>query len=410
MLMRVLGLKCRVCGEEYDARPIYVCSRCFGPLEVNYDWERIKDLVNRDAFRKRPATIWRYREFLPVETEPVDLGAGFTRFIHAKNLGESLGLKNLYLIDDSTNPTYSFKDRVVSVAVTKAVEFEMKALGCASTGNLAGSLAAHAAKAKLPAYIFVPAGIEKAKMIQALVHGANVVEVTGSYDDANRLATEVAEQREDWGFVNINLRPYYVEGSKTLAYEASERLGWKTPDQVIIPMASGALLHSIFRGFQDLERVGLIEECNVVFNGAQPNGLPIARAIREGKSIEPVEKPNTLVHSLAIGNPADGIFAKEVIEKSGGYAQDPTDEEVVEAVKLLAKTEGIFTELAGGVTIAALKKLAEEGRIDRTDVVIAYLTGNGLKTSEAVAESLETIRIEAKVEEFERIVRREVVV
>ncbi len=404
--MKIVGLKCRICSKEFPAEPIYTCDNCFGPLEVMYNWDFISESVSREKIESGPRSIWRYADFLPVENvEPVDLGAGFTRFVRAENLGEELGLKNLYLIDDSTNPTYSFKDRVVSVAVTKAVEFGMKAVGCASTGNLAGSLAAHAAKAKLPAYIFVPQGIERNKIVQAAVHGARIIEVEGTYDDANRLATEVAEENPDWGFVNINLRPYYAEGSKTLAYETAEHLGWTTPDQVVVPMASGALLCAIHRGFEDLERVGLIDENGVVFNGAQPYGLPISKAVKYGRGIEPVRKIETIVHSLAIGNPADGIFAKEIIEKSGGFAEDPVDEETVEAVKLLAKTEGIFTELAGGVTVATLRRLVEDGRIDSSDVVVAYLTGNGLKTTEGVVNHLpETVKIKPRLEEFEKVI------
>ena len=403
--MKVEALKCRICGKEFPPEALYTCDNCFGPLEVKYNWDWIHDHASKEKIEKGPNSLWRYRDFLPVNGEPVDLGAGFTRFIRATNLGKELGLKNLFLIDDSVNPTYSFKDRVVSVAVTKAKEFGMKAVGCASTGNLAGSLSAHAAKANLPAYIFMPKGVEKGKIIQALVHGAKVIEVDGTYDDANRVATEVAEEHPDWGFVNINLRPYYAEGSKTLAYEAAERLGWNLPDQVIVPMASGALLCAIYRGFRDLERVGFVEERDVVFNGSQPYGLPISKAVKYGGSIEPVRKMETLVHSLAIGNPADGIFAKDIIEKTGGFAEDPTDKDTIEAVKLLAKTEGIFTELAGGVTIAGLKRLVEDGRIDKSDVVVVYLTGNGLKTGEAVLDYLDdTIKIKPKLEEFEEVV------
>jgi threonine synthase len=404
--MRVIGLKCRVCGREFPNAPLYACDNCFGPLEVIYNWEFIAERTSKEKVEKGPKSIWRYADLLPVDTlKPVDLGAGYTRFIKADNLGEEIGLKNLYLLDDSTNPTYSFKDRVVSVAVTKAIEFGMKAVGCASTGNLAGSLAAHAAKAKLPSYIFVPRGIEKNKIIQAVVHGAKIIEVEGTYDDANRLATEIAEENPEWGFVNINLRPYYVEGSKTLAYETVERLGWMTPDQVVVPMGSGALLCAIFRGFTDLERVGFIDDNKVTLNGAQPRGLPIAKAVKYGGNVEPVKKLETIVHSLAIGNPADGIFAKEIIKKTGGSAEDPSDEETVEAVKLLAKTEGIFTELAGGVTIAALKKLVEDGSIDSYDVVVAYLTGNGLKTPEVILNYIpETIQIRPRIEEFEKVV------
>ncbi len=403
--MKVVGLKCRICGKEFPAEAIYTCDNCFGPLEVVYDWEWIKEHATKEKIERGPKSLWRYKDFLPVDVEPVDLGAGYTKFVKAENLGKVLGLKNLFLIDDSVNPTYSFKDRVVSVAVTKAKEFGMKAVGCASTGNLAGSLSAHAAKANIPAYIFVPKGIEKNKIIQALVHGATVVEVDGTYDDANRVATEVAEEHPDWGFVNINLRPYYADGSKTLAYEAAERLGWTLPDQVVVPMASGALLNAIFRGFRDLERVGFVDEKDVIFNGSQPYGLPISRAVKYGKSVEPVKKMDTIVHSLAIGNPADGIFAKEIIEKTGGFAEDPKDEETIEAVKLLAKTEGIFTELAGGVTIAGLKRLVEDGRIDSSDVVVAYLTGNGLKTADPILEYLnDTVKIKPRLEEFEEVI------
>jgi threonine synthase len=347
--------------------------------------------------------MWRYIDFLPVSREPIDLGAGFTRFIHAKNLGKVIGLRNLYLIDDSTNPTYSFKDRVVSVAVTKALEFDMRALGCASTGNLAGSLSAHSAKAGLPAYIFVPSGIEKAKIIQALVHGANVIEVEGDYDSANRIATELAESHPDWGFVNINLRPYYVEGSKTLAYEAVERLGWSSPDQVVVPMASGALLTSIYNGFNDFLRIDLTDKIPI-FNGIQPKGFPIVESIKNRTEIKPKKGLKTVVHSLAIGNPANGFTAKKIVEETGGYAEDPSDEEVIDSVILLAKTEGIFTELAGGTVIAGLKRLAEEGKIDGSDVVVVYLTGNGLKTYDVLLERIRNVGKVSGYGEFEEVI------
>ncbi len=388
-----------VCKEEIEDSPSYICPRCFGPLEVDYDWEQIKEKVNREKIERGVESIWRYRDFLPVNREPVDLGAGFTRFIHAENLGEILGLKNLYLLDDSTNPTYSFKDRVVSVAVTKALELEMRALGCASTGNLAGSLAAHAAKVKLPAYIFIPAGIEKTKIVQAAIHGANIIEVDGSYDDANRIAIETAENNPDWGFVNINLRPYYVEGSKTLAYEAVERLGWESPEQVVLPMASGALLTSVYRGFQDFVRVGFIDTVPI-FNGAQPEGFPIVKAVKERTEIKPLKESKTIVHSLAIGNPANGFTAKDIIEETGGYAEDPSDREVIDSVLLLAKTEGVFTELAGGTVIATLRRLVEDGRIDKDEIVVAYLTGNGLKTSDVFLDKISV----KKISKYEEVV------
>jgi len=394
----MLMLRCIVCGDVKEDAPVYVCDECFGPLEVIYDWERIKEIASKEKIEKGVKSLWRYKDFLPVKGEPVDLGAGFTRFIHAKNLGEIVGLRNLYLIDDSTNPTYSFKDRVVSVAVTKALEFKMKALGCASTGNLAGSLAAHAAKVKLPAYIFVPAGIERVKLVQAAIHGAKIIEVEGSYDHANRMATELAEKNPEWGFVNINLRPYYVEGSKTLAYEAIERLGWESPDQLIVPMASGALLTSIHRGFLDFIEVDFTSELPI-FNGAQPEGFPIVRAVKEGGEVEPVREFNTIVHSLAIGNPANGYSAREIIKRTGGYAEDPSDAEVVEAVKLLARSEGIFTELAGGTVIASLIRLVESGRIDRNERVVAYLTGNGLKTADVFVEEISELERVSRYEE-----------
>ncbi len=393
----MLMLRCMVCKKKIEDSPSYICPRCFGPLEVVYDWEQIKERVSKEKIEKGVESIWRYKDFLPVNGEPVDLGAGFTRFIHAKNLGEILGLRNLYILDDSTNPTYSFKDRVVSVAVTKALEFRMKALGCASTGNLAGSLAAHAARVKLPAYIFIPAGIERTKIIQAAVHGANIIEVNGSYDDANRIAIETAENNPDWGFVNINLRPYYVEGSKTLAYEVVERLGWRSPDQVVLPMASGALLTSVYKGFQDFIKVGFIDTIPT-FNGAQPEGFPIVKAVKEKTEIKPLRESKTIVHSLAIGNPANGFTAKEIIEDTGGYAEDPSDGEVIDSVLLLARTEGIFTELAGGTVVASLRRLVEDGRIDRDEVVVVYLTGNGLKTSEVFLDAISVRRI-SKYEE-----------
>jgi threonine synthase len=391
------------CKTEYEDSPRYICERCFAPLQVKYDWDSIQERVTRERISRGVHSMWRYIDFLPVSREPIDLGAGFTRFIHAKNLGKVIGLRNLYLIDDSTNPTYSFKDRVVSVAVTKALEFDMRALGCASTGNLAGSLSAHSAKAGLPAYIFVPSGIEKAKIIQALVHGANVIEVEGDYDSANRIATELAESHPDWGFVNINLRPYYVEGSKTLAYEAVERLGWSSPDQVVVPMASGALLTSIYNGFNDFLRIDLTDKIPI-FNGIQPKGFPIVESIKNRTEIKPKKGLKTVVHSLAIGNPANGFTAKKIVEETGGYAEDPSDEEVIDSVILLAKTEGIFTELAGGTVIAGLKRLAEEGKIDGSDVVVVYLTGNGLKTYDVLLERIRNVGKVSGYGEFEEVI------
>jgi len=389
-MTHVLGLICRECGTKYPAVMQSTCFECFGPLEVDYDWEIIKDNVSKEKIASGPRSIWRYADLLPVESENrIDLGAGFNKLRRADGLGEELGLDELYILDDSINPTFSFKDRVTSVAITKAIEFNAEAVGCASTGNLAASVAAHAAKARLPAYIFTPSSIELGKITQILAYGPKMIPVDGTYDDVNRLASEVADLHPNWGFVNINVRSYYTEGSKTLAYEAAEGLGWETPDHVVVPMASGALLCAIDRGFKQLENVGLVPESNVRVSGSQPlNCAPIARAVREGTEVEPLRNFETIAHSLAIGNPADGYYAKKVIDESGGSAAMPTDGEIIEGIKLLARTEGIFTEPAGGTTIAGLKILIEGGHVQNDERVVVYVTGNGLKAQETLMESL----------------------
>jgi len=315
----------------------------------------------------------------------VDLGAGYTILHKADRLATAIGLKEVYVKDDSVNPTYSFKDRPATVAVSKAVEFGSKAVGCVSTGNLAGATAAYAAKAGLPCYIFIPIGVELTKIVQATAYGANIITVKGTYDDANRLAAQAAEIY-DWAFLNINLRPYYVEGSKTLAFETCEQLGWSPPDHVIVPMASGALLCAIGKGFDEFKKLDLIENSKIRVTGAQPQGCsPIVTAFKSNTDeIFPVEKPNTIAQSLAVGNPGDGAYAVRRIRESGGVAESVTDEEVIEAIKLLAKTEGVFTEPAGGVTIAVLKKLAESGEVSTDEKIVCYVTGNGLKTPEAL--------------------------
>lgn len=399
------GLECRECGESYPKEPVNTCEECFGPLEVDYDLETVVESVDIEKIEDGPESIWRYAPFLPVDdpSNAVDLGAGFNKLHRADNLANELGLDELYVLDDSVNPTYSFKDRVTSVATTKALEFDCSAVGCASTGNLAGSVSAHAAKAGLPAYIFIPDSIEMGKVVQMLVYGADIVPLEGNYDDANRLASEVADNHDDWGFVNINLRPYYTEGSKTMAFETAEQLGWEAPDHYVAPMASGAMLCSIKKGFEELERTGLIEDGDVRASGSQPEGCsPISTAVREGGSVEPIRDYETVAHSLAIGNPADGFYAKDAIEESGGYAAAPTDGEVLEGIKLLAETEGIFTEPAGGTTITGLKNLVDEGYIERDERTVVYVTGNGLKATEPVTDHLDRPgSIEPTVEAFE---------
>jgi threonine synthase len=386
----VKGLKCKECGLEYKAEANHVCEFCFGPLEVVYDYEVVANKVSRSKIERGPKSIWRYKNLLPVEEgELYDLGTGFTPLIKAIQLGKVLNLSNLYIKNDTVNPTYSFKDRVVAVALAKALEFGFDTLACASTGNLANSVAAHAARAGLKSYIFIPASLERAKILTTAIYGAKVVAVEGNYDDVNRLCAEIASEYK-WAFVNVNLRPYYAEGSKTLAFETAEQLGWKAPDHVVVPVASGSLLTKIHKGLQELKRLGLIEDKPTKVSGAQASGCaPVATAFKEGSfEILPV-KPQTIAKSLAIGNPADGYYALKTVCDTNGYIEDVSDEEIVAGVSLLAKTEGIFTETAGGVTIAVLKKLVESGRIKRDELIVAFVTGVGLKTLDAIASRVE---------------------
>lgn len=404
-MSHVIGLKCRECGAEYPANIQNTCYECFGPLEVNYDWEYIKEHISKEKIERGPNSIWRYADLLPVEsTNYIDLGAGFNKLHHAKNLGRELGLKELYILDESVNPTNSFKDRVTSVAVTKAIEFGATAIGCASTGNLASAVAAHGAKAGLPVYIFIPSSIELGKITQMSAYDPNIIAVEGTYDDANRLASEVADMHPDWAFVNITVRPYYTEGSKTLAFETAEQLGWQAPDHFVAPLASGALLCAIKRGYDELEKLGFIDSSDIRVSGAQPLGCsPISCAVRENKEVIPIRELNTIAHSLAIGNPADGYYAKNVILHSGGYAASPTDDEIIDATFLLARTEGIFTEPAGGTTIAGLKNLVEEGHIDPDERTVVYVTGNGLKAQDTLIKYIKMPQaIKPSFSEFEK--------
>ena len=387
-MTHVQSLRCRECGREYDVAPIFTCEWCFGPLEVTYDYDAIRSSVSREKIAAGPLSIWRYQDLLPVEHNPaVDLGAGFTPLVRADRLAAQLGLGELWIKNDTMNPTNSFKDRVSVVALSKALEFGFKVAACASTGNLANSVAAHAAHAGLRSCVFVPANLEQGKIVTTAVYGGNVVAIDGNYDDVNRLCAELAGMYP-WAFVNVNLRTFYAEGSKTLAYETAEQLGWQTPDHVVVPVASGSLLTKIRKGFHELYQVGLLDdEPQVRVSGSQALGCsPVAAAwLNESDTIKPV-KPDTIAKSLAIGNPADGYFALDAVRQTGGGFAAVTDDEIVHAIRLLAETEGIFAETAGGVTIATLKRLAADGTIRPDERVVAYITGHGLKTLDAVVD------------------------
>src|SRR5262244_3912390 len=399
----VTGLKCRECGQTYPKQPLAGCEHCFAPLEVEYDYEGISRVLSHDTIAVRPKTLWRFRELLPLDEDPVvGLASGSTPLVRAHRLGRALGLNELYLKNDSVNsPTLSFKDRVTAVAVNKALEFKLNAVGCASTGNLANSVAANAAAAGLPSFILIPDNLEKTKVIATQVYGTRLIAVKGNYDAVNRLCSQIVD-RYPWGFVNVNLRPYYAEGSKTIGYEVAEQLGWHSPDAIVVPMAGGAMISKIHKGFKELQRLGLTSETERTrFYGAQAAGCnPIIDAVKRGSSeIRPV-KPNTIAKSLAIGNPADGYYAARLIPQSGGWAEDCTDEEIVSGIQLLAETEGVFTETAGGVTVAVAQKLVEQGRIKKDDVTVLAITGNGLKTLDALDLAPPQV-IEPKLAAFE---------
>jgi threonine synthase len=400
------ALNCRECGREYPLQPSHVCEFCFGPLEVTYDYDAQRKAVSRRSIESGPLSLWRYRDLLPCDADrAVDLNAGFTPLLRARNLGEALGLSQLYIKNDCSNPSWSFKDRVVAVASTKALEFGFDTLACASTGNLANSVAAHASRAGIKAYVFVPSNLESGKLVGSAVYGATLVAVDGAYDDVNRLCSELAD-KYPWAFVNINVRPYYAEGSKTLAYEVAEQLGWRAPDHCIVPMASGSLLTKIGKGLDEMAKLWLLDSVQTKISGAQALGCsPIVTAWQAGTlNIRPV-KPNTIAKSLAIGNPADGYYALKVIGDSGGSAVASDDDEIVDGIKLLAESEGIFAETAGGVVIAGLKRLVESGRVDRDELVVAFITGAGLKTQEAVIDKInKALHIAPTVASFEEAI------
>jgi threonine synthase len=404
----VVGLRCRECGREFPQEALHVCDWCFGPLEVAYDYEAVAARVDRETIAAGPRTMWRYRGLLPVnDAAPVELGAGCTPLVRADRLAAALGLGELWIKDDTANPTGSFKDRVVSVALSKARELGFKVAACASTGNLANSVAAHAARAGMASVVLIPKDLERAKIAMTAVYGGTVVAVDGTYDDVNRLCAELASEHPTWAFANVNLRTYYGEGSKTLAFEIAEQLGWQAPDHVVVPVASGCQLTKVAKGFAELGTVGLLPEVpEVRISGAQAAGCsPVATAFAEGAdAVRPV-RPSTIARSLSIGNPADGWYALQAVRRSGGALAAVNDEEILEAIGLLARTEGIFAETAGGVTIATLAKLAASGVVRPDERVVAIVTGHGLKTVEALSGSVgPTATIAPTLAAFDQVV------
>ena len=386
--MKKIFLQCRECHKQYDSTFKYICDDCFGPLDVHYEFPEI----TKESFNGRVQTYWRYFELLPIvdKSNIVSINAGMTPLVKAEKLGKELGLNNLYVKNDSVNPTFSFKDRPAGVAISKAKEFGLKSVGCASTGNLASATAAHAAKAGFPCYIFAPSDIEHAKIAQALSYGCEYISVDGTYDDANRIAAQIGDSK-GVGVVNINMRSYYVEGSKTLAYEVAEQLGWKVPDQLVVPTGSGAMLNAICKGFEELESVSLIDKVSTMhMNCAQPRGCsPIVDAFKKNiTDVTPVENPDTVAKSLAIGDPGDGRYVLKRLKQYNGIAEETNNKEILDAILLLAKTEGIFTEPAGGVSVSVVKKMVEDGKIDKDETVVCYVTGNGLKATESIMEVL----------------------
>jgi threonine synthase len=404
-----IKLRCRECKKEFPPIKLNACKDCFAPLDVIYDYDSIDLDPSSFISQKRPNTIWRYRELLPIKDKKfiIDIGAGFTPLIKCDNLGKALGINNLYVKNDSVNPTYSFKDRPASVAVSKALEFGAKAIACPSTGNLAAALAAHAGKASLPCYVFTPADIEMNKIAQIIAYDARIISIRGTYDDANRLAI-LASDIYGIDFANITLRPYYVEGSKTMAFEICEQLGWRVPDSIIVPVASGALFCALKKGLEELKKIGLIDDDKVRMIGAQAEGCsPIAEAFKNNRDeIKPIEQPKTIAKSIAIGNPGDGIYVLKIAHETKGLVDSITDEEIIEGIKLLAKYEGIFTEPAGSVTIGLLKKLIESGEISRDEEVVCCVTGNGLKTVEDILRvAKKPIEIEPNLSSLEKILK-----
>ena len=405
----ITNLKCKECGQEYPVAPLHVCETCFGPLEVTYDYAKIRAAMTRAKIEARPHNLWRYRELLPVDSEPeVGPHSGFTPLVHCKRLGAELGLKQLYVKDDTVNhPTLSYKDRVVSVAITKAREFGFTTVSCASTGNLATAVAAHAARAGLKCFIFMPEGVEAGKIVGSTIYGAQVITIRGNYDDVNRLCSEIAD-KYGWAFVNINLRPYYTEGAKTFGFEVAEQLGWKLPDHIVVPTAGGTILPKVAKAFKEFKEVGLVKGPNFKIHSAQAAGsAPVIHALHKGVDLITPVKPDTIAKSIAIGNPADGYYVLRAVRESGGWGESATDPEIIDAIKLLARTEGIFAEPAGGTTLAVTLKLIKQGRIKPDEIVVVSITGNGYKTLEAVAGAIERpFVIDARLREFDLLFER----
>ena len=400
----VAGLTCHLCGAAYPAEALWVCADCLGPLEVSYDYAAVRKVMTRSVIESRPRSLWRYLELLPVEEPRTGFNSGFTPLVRATRLARELGVDELYLKDDSVNhPTFSYKDRVVSIAATRAVELGFQVFGCASTGNLAGSVAAHAARLGLPCYVFIPHDLEPAKVLGAAIYAPHVVSVEGNYDDVNRLCTQIAD-RYGWGFANINLRAYYAEGAKTMGFEIAEQLGWRFPDHVVSPVAGGTLLPRIYKGFRELREVGLVSGQMPKIHAAQPAGSsPVINALDAGLEFPDPVKPDTIAKSLAIGNPADGFQVVKVVHETGGAGAAATDPEILDAVQLLAQTEGIFTEPAGGTTLAVTRKLIEQGIIKRNQSVVVCITGNGYKTAEVMMGRVaQPTRIGRSLADFER--------
>jgi threonine synthase len=404
------ALKCRECGREYPLTATHVCEFDFGPLEVAYDYERIRGTLNRETILSRPKSMWRYRELLPVAGEPtVGRQVGYTPLVKADRLAKRLGIRELWIKNDAVNyPTLSFKDRVVSVALSRSVELGFKTVACASTGNLANSVAANAAAAGLDAYVFIPSDLEQGKVLNSLVYGANVVGIKGHYDEVNRLCAEIAG-KYGWAFVNVNMRPYYAEGSKSMGFEIQEQLDWQVPDHTVVCMASGSLLTKIHKSYQEFTKLGIVPEKKWRIHGAQATGCsPITAAQKAGLEFFKPVKPNTIAKSLAIGTPADGFYALKVMKETGGFGEDVTDDEIREGIRLLAECEGIFAETAGGVTVGVAKKLIAQGKIGADQSAVLCITGNGLKTLEAMTGHVGNTReIRPSLREFEAVLAQD---
>lgn len=406
----VIGLKCRECGQRYEIEPLHVCDMCFGPLEVEYDYDRMKGEVTRASIEAGPGSLWRYRDLLPIERAPATgEHSGWTPLRRARNLGKLWGCSELYIKDDSVNaPTLSYKERVVSVAISKGIEFGFETFGCASTGNLANSVAAHSAFVNRPAYVMIPHDLEQGKILGSLIYKPKMVRIRGNYDDVNRLCAEIAD-KYGWAIVNVNLRPYYTEGAKTYGFEVAEQLGWRLPQHIVVPTAGGTILPKVWKAFREFVRLGLVDDTPCRVYCAQAGGCdPVVKAIHAGTDLIEPQKPRTLAKSIAIGNPADGYYVVEAVTESGGWAESVTDDEIVEGIKTLAETEGVWTEPAGGTTVAVTKKLLDQGRLPRDESIVISITGQGLKTQEAVVDRLETpAMINARLSEFDEIILRQ---